>query len=76
MTAMIQIRNVPEPLHRRLKIRAAEEGISMSQFLLREIERSLDRPRRQDVLEAIRNQPKVVLGETPAEVLYQERDSR
>lgn len=48
----------------------------MSQFLLREIERSLERPRRQDVLEAIRNQPKVVLDETPAEVLYKERGSR
>jgi plasmid stability protein len=76
MSTIIQIRNVPESLHQRLKIRAAEEGISMSQFLLREIERSLERPRRQDVLEAIRNQPKVVLDETPAEVLYKERGSR
>ena len=41
MIATIRIRNVPEPLHRRLKARAAMEGVSMSRYVLREIERSL-----------------------------------
>ncbi len=52
------------------------EGISMSQFVIREIERSLERPSRKEVLEAIRNQPKVTLGKGPAAVLREERDSR
>lgn len=43
---MIQIRNVPCELHRRLKARAAEEGISMSDFVLREIRESLAVPSR------------------------------
>ena len=76
MTTMIQIRNVSDTLHRRLKARAAMEGISMSQFVIREIERSLERPSRKEVLEAIRNQPKVTLGKGPAAVLREERDSR
>jgi len=42
--SMIQIRNVPEALHRKLKVRAAMEGLSLSDFLLREIERTAARP--------------------------------
>ena len=44
MSVMIQIRNVPSELHRRLKSRAALTGISMSDYILRELRRSLDRP--------------------------------
>ena len=46
MTTTIRIRNVPEGLHRRLKARAALEGVSMSRFVLREIERAPKRPAR------------------------------
>ena len=76
MTSMIQIRNVSDTLHRRLKVRAALEGISMSQFVIREIERSLERPSRKEVLEAIRSQEKVSLDRDPATVLHEERDTR
>jgi plasmid stability protein len=37
MSAMIQIRNVPDALHRRLKSRAARAGMSVSDYLLSEI---------------------------------------
>lgn len=76
MPAMIQIRNVPESLHRRLKARSAMEGVSMSQWVLREIEKSLERPSRKEVLEAIRNQPEVTVDPSPAEILREERESR
>ena len=76
MQAMIQIRNVPEALHRRLKARAAIEGMSMSRYILREMERALERPSRRDLLEAIRSQPELELNPSPAEVLRQERESR
>jgi plasmid stability protein len=36
---LIQIRNVPEDVHRTLKVRAAIEGTSLSEYVLREIER-------------------------------------
>ena len=73
---MIQIRNVPPSLHRRLKARAAMEGVSMSRYILREIERALERPTRRELLEAIRSQPEVVLDRSPADVLREERDRR
>ena len=74
MAVMIQIRNVPEALHRRLRVRAATEGISMSHFVLREVERALERPSRQELLEAIRSQPEAELDPSPAELLREERD--
>ena len=49
MTTMIQIRNVPEALHRQLKARAALEGMSMSLYILREIEKSLGAPEPQGI---------------------------
>lgn len=76
MNTMIQIRNVPETLHRQLKVRAAMEGVSMSRFVLREIERALERPSRRDLLEAIRAQPEIELDPPPAEILREEREQR
>ena len=76
MRRMIQIRNVPETLHRRLKARAAMEGVSMSRYVLREIERSLERPTRRELLDAIASQPERTLNPSPAEILREERDRR
>ncbi len=76
MTTMIRIRNVPESLHRRLKGRAAIEGVSMSHYVLREIERALERPSRRELIGAIRSRPEVVLDRSPTDVLREERDSR
>lgn len=73
---IIQIRNVPETLHRRLKARAALEGMSMSLYVRREIERSLARPSRRAVIEAIRRQPEIALEALPADVLREERETR
>lgn len=76
MQTVIQIRNVPQALHRRLKARAAMEGLSMSRYILREMEKALERPSRQELLEAIRSQPQPELSPSPADVLRQERESR
>lgn len=76
MHTMIQVRNVPESLHRRLKARAAIEGLSMSRYILREMEKALERPSRRELLEAIRSQPELELNPSPAEILRQERESR
>ena len=73
---MIQIRNVPVQLHRRLKARAALEGLSMSRYILREIEKALERPSRRELLDAIRSQPETVWDPSPADILREERESR
>ena len=53
MAVMVQIRNVPDELHRKLKSRAALAGMSISDYLLREIERSLDRPTKEELLQRL-----------------------
>ena len=44
MTRMIQVRNVPEVLHRALKARAAMAGMSLSDYLLVELREIAGRP--------------------------------
>ena len=73
---MVQIRNVPTDTHRLLKARAAMEGMSMSDYVLREIRKALDRPTRQEVLDRLRAQPARRLRKSTAAVVRAERDSR
>jgi plasmid stability protein len=73
---MVQVRNVPVELHRRLKARAAIEGMSMSDYVMRELRKALDRPTRQEVLERLRAQPVRRLSRRAADVIRAERDSR
>lgn len=75
-TVMVQVRNVPEDLHRKLKARAATEGLSISDFVLREIRKSLDRPSREEVLARLRARPVRRLRKGAAELVRAERDSR
>ncbi len=76
MSTMVQVRNVPGELHRRLKARAAIEGMSMSDYVLREIRKALDRPTRQEVLERLARRPARRVRPTPAEIVRSERDAR
>jgi hypothetical protein len=75
---MIQIRNVPEPLHRALKVRAAREGITMSELIMRELPRIAQRPSNDEVLARIRRRRE--RGEllpadspSPAEIIREHR---
>ena len=75
MTSMIQIRNVPDKLHRQLKARAALEGTSMSQYILREIKKSLERPSMEELLARIISQPEQKLSRTAADIVREDRSS-
>jgi len=75
MTTMIQIRGVPPEFHRRLKARAAMEGVSMSEYILREVGKSLEKPTRGEVLARIRAQPTLDLPDV-VESLHAERADR
>jgi plasmid stability protein len=75
-TTMVQIRNVPADFHRRLKARAAVEGMSMSDYILREVGKALDRPTRQEVLARLRGPAPRKLRRAPAAVIREERDAR
>jgi len=73
---MVQIRNVPSDFHRRLKARAAMEGMSMSQYILREVAKALERPTRQEVLDRLRARPARLLRRSAADLIRAERDGR
>ena len=74
MSKMIQIRNVPERLHRTLKMRAARHGMTLSDYLLREIAQVAAKPEVQDVIARIRARGETSLSEDPVTVLRAERD--
>jgi len=76
MSVMVQIRNVPDDVHRKLKSRAALAGMSFSDYLLREMERMLERPTREELLERLRSRSRVEPAEPIAIAVAAERESR
>ena len=76
MTRMIQIRNVPDDLHRLLKSRAALAGQSLSDYLLEELMRVAQRPTLRELAERIKSRSQVTPPVSPAEALRVERESR
>jgi len=59
MSAMVQIRNVPSDLHRQLKARAALEGMSLSDYLLREVRRAVERPTLEEIKQRLAGRSRV-----------------
>ena len=76
MSKMIQIRNVPDALHRRLKARAAVAGMSLSDYLLQEIRQVAALPTPEERLERLRQRRPVRTRLSPARALRAERDGR
>jgi plasmid stability protein len=72
---MVQVRNVPDELHRSLKERAAREGTTMSDLILRELPRLARKPSPEQVLERIRQRERVP-GAAAADLIGAERDER
>jgi uncharacterized protein (DUF1778 family) len=65
---MIQIRNVPEDLHRKLKARAAMAGMSLSDFLLAEARRAADRPTPDEIRRRLEGREPVHFKGSTAEI--------
>jgi plasmid stability protein len=76
MPKMIQIRHVPDEVHRKLKARAAMAGMSLSEYLLAEARRSLERPTRAEILDRIGRRRPVNPRVPAAEIVRGERDRR
>jgi antitoxin FitA len=76
MSKMIQLRHVPDPLHRQLKARAAIEGLSLSDFLIREAKKIVDRPTVAEIRDRLSRRSTVTPRTPPAEVLRREREQR
>lgn len=73
---MIQVRNVPEPLHEQLKARAAAAGLTLTDYVQRLLEREVARPTREELLARLERAPRVRLQPSAAEIIRRDRDSR
>lgn len=72
--SMLQVRNVPPDLHHTLKARAALSGMSLSEFVLKELERIAERPTVSEFRKRLSERPPVEPATCPAEILADERD--
>jgi hypothetical protein len=76
MSNMIRIRHVPDEVHAKLEARAALAGMSLSEYLLSEVRRSLERPTRAEILERIARRGPVNPRVPAAEIVRRERGRR
>lgn len=73
---MIQIRNVPDALHRKLKSRAALAGMSLSDYLLQQIRQVAEQPTIEEMRVRLERRPAVPVTVDPVRAVRAERDSR
>jgi plasmid stability protein len=76
MSVMIQLRNVPDGLHRKLKARAAEEGLSLSDYILNDVKRLAERPTHEELARRLSKLRPLRLAETPEQTIRAMRDGR
>ena len=76
MSKMIQLRNVPDLLHRQLKARAALAGMPLSDFLIREVRKIAEYPTPEEMRERLTQRDPYRGKTSPTDVLRAERDSR
>jgi hypothetical protein len=76
MSKMIQLRHVPDGLHRRLKARAALSGMPLSDFLIREVRKIAECPSTEEMAERLRQRAAYDGKADPTQIIRAERDSR
>jgi len=76
MAKMIQLRHVPEDLHRKLKARAAMTGMSLSDYLIREIKKVAEVPTAEEIRQRLMSRGPVKTSVSPAQAIREERDRR
>ncbi|MGI8859391.1 MAG: FitA-like ribbon-helix-helix domain-containing protein [Rubrobacteraceae bacterium] len=75
MSKMIQIRNVPDDLHRTLKVRAAKSGMPLSDYLLSEIEQVAKKPTMKEWLEKVGSREPIKVDEPPEVIVRRMREA-
>lgn len=73
MASMIQIRNVPDDLHRKLKARAAQSGMSLSDYLLNEIRRTAELPTMEEMRARLEQLEPVETATDPVDIIRELR---
>ena len=76
MSKMIQVRDVPDPLHRELTRRARQARLTLTAYVQRILEREIAHPPAEDVFKRIAARAPVDLGVPAAELIKAERARR
>jgi plasmid stability protein len=76
MSKMIQLRHVPDALHRQLKARAALSGLPLSDYLIREVRKIAETPTPEEMRERLQQRDPYRGKMTPTDILRTERDGR
>jgi antitoxin FitA len=74
MSKMIQLRHVPDALHHKLKVRAMLESMSLSDYLIREVQKVAERPAPAELRERLAARARIVPRPTPADAVRAERN--
>lgn len=75
MSKLVQIREVPDQVHRTLKARAAQSGTSMSEYLRGELALIAARPTPEEVRARLRERAPVRARERPAAIIRRLREA-
>jgi plasmid stability protein len=76
MPKMIQLRHVPDDLHRKLKARAARVGLPLSDYLLQEVRRVAERPTIAELRSRLAHRASTKPTVSPAKAVRAERDGQ
>jgi plasmid stability protein len=76
MAKMIQLRHVPDALHRQLKARAALAGMSLSDYLVQEVRKVAERPTLDEIKARLAALGPTRLRTSPTAIIREERDRR
>ena len=76
MAKMIQLRNVPDELHRKLKARAAQAGMSLSDYLIEQIKREAEVPTEEELIARLASRTPVKTSKSAVQIIREEREKR
>ena len=76
MAKMVQIRNMPDRLHRLFKVRATADGLSLSDYLLRELERAAEYPSVDELKRRLASRRPVETIDSTTSWVREERETR
>jgi plasmid stability protein len=76
MSKMVQIRNMPDSIHRILKSRAASAGMSLSDYLLRELKKIAGRPTMEELIARMHKRQPVTVEIDSARLIREDREAR
>jgi antitoxin FitA len=76
MNKHVQIRNLPEVQHRKLKARAAAQGMTITDYVKRLVESDLQRPTMADLVARAKKLAQINIGSSSVDIVREDRDSR